>query len=127
MEDLRDEARPTRGTASLLGWLLFNPALSRLLRGTISAHSIGIVAVEERAMFPRVRDVIRHSRQPFQRVHRFEVSSEGRIVLEPLVDDCLLAVEVNEPLERQGVLHHIAGEVLERLGVLGRYRVCDVR
>jgi len=41
--------------------------LSRLLRGAISAHSIGIVAVKERAMLPRVRDVIRQSRQPFQR------------------------------------------------------------
>ena len=84
MKDLRDEARPTRGTAALLGWLLFNLGLSRLLRGAISAHSIGIVAVEERAMFPRIRDVIRHSGQPFQRVHPFEVASKSRIVLEPL-------------------------------------------
>ena len=68
MKDLRDEARPTRGRAALLGGLLFNPALSRLLHGAISAHSIGIVAVEECAVFPRVRDVIRHSRQPFQRI-----------------------------------------------------------
>ena len=45
MEDLRDEARPTRGTAALLGWLLFNFALSRLLGGAISACSIGIVGV----------------------------------------------------------------------------------
>ena len=50
-------------------------------------------------MFPRVRDVIRHSRQPFQRVHRFDVSSQTRIVLERLVDDRLLAIEVDEPLE----------------------------
>jgi hypothetical protein len=50
-------------------------------------------------MFPRVRDVIRHSRQPFQRVHRFEVPSESLIVLESLVDDRLLAVEVDEPLK----------------------------
>jgi len=54
MEDLRDQARPTRGTAALLGWLLFNLGLSRLLRGAISAHSIAIVAVKERAM-PCVR------------------------------------------------------------------------
>ena len=50
-------------------------------------------------MSPRVRDVIRHSRQPFERVHRFEVPSESRIVLERLVDDRLLAVEVHEPLK----------------------------
>ena len=99
MKDLRDEARPTRGTAALLGGLLFNLALSRLLRGAISARSIGIVAIEKRAMFPRVRDVIRHSRQPFQRVHRFEVPSESRIVL-PLVDDGLLAVE---PRDREAI------------------------
>ena len=67
MEDLRDEARPTRGRAALLGGRLFNLALFRLLHGAISAHSIGIVAVEVGAMLPQVRDVIRHSRQPFQR------------------------------------------------------------
>jgi hypothetical protein len=38
MKSLRDEARPTRGTAALLDWLLFNLALSWLLRGAISAH-----------------------------------------------------------------------------------------
>ena len=37
MEDLGDQARPTRGTAALLGWLLFNLGLSRLLCGAISA------------------------------------------------------------------------------------------
>jgi hypothetical protein len=36
MKSLRDEARPTRGTAALLDWLLFNLALSWLLRGAIS-------------------------------------------------------------------------------------------
>src|SRR6266581_3642737 len=63
MEDLRDEARPARTTAALLGGLPFNLVLSRLLRGAISAHSMGIVAVEERAVSPRVRDVIRHPRE----------------------------------------------------------------
>jgi len=56
-------------------------------------------AVEEWAMFPRVRDVIRHSRQPFQRMHGFAIPSQSRIVLERLVDDCLLAVEVDESLK----------------------------
>jgi hypothetical protein len=126
MKDLRNEARPTRGRAALLGGLLFNLALSRLLRGAISADSIGIVAVEERAMFPRVRDVVRHSRQPFQRVHRFEVPSESRIVL-PLVDDRLLAVEVDEPLKGQGVSRHISGQVLEGVRIIRRYRLSDVR
>jgi len=78
-------------------------------------------------MFPRVRDVIGHSRQPFQRVHRFEVPSKSRIVLEPLVDDRLLAVEVDEPLKRQGVSRHITGQVLEDLRVIRRYRLSDVR
>ena len=78
-------------------------------------------------MFPRVRDVIRHSRQPFQRVHRFEVPSESRIVFEPIVEDRLLAVEVDEPLKGQAVSRHIPGQVLERLRVIGRYRLSDVR
>jgi hypothetical protein len=40
-------------TAALLGWLLLDLALSRLLRGgAISAHSIDIGGVEVRAMFP---------------------------------------------------------------------------
>ena len=42
--------------------------------------------------------MIRHSRQPVQRVHRFEVPPESRIVLEPFVDNRLLAVEVDESL-----------------------------
>jgi hypothetical protein len=42
MEDFRDQTRPTRGTPALVGRLLFNLALSRLLRGAISAHSIGM-------------------------------------------------------------------------------------
>ena len=78
-------------------------------------------------MFPRIRDVIRHSRQPFQRVHRFEVPSESRIVFEPLVDDRLLAVEVDEPLKGQGVSHHVPRQVLEGLRVIRRYRLSDVR
>ena len=78
-------------------------------------------------MFPRVRDVSRHSRQPFQRVHRFEVPSEARIVLERLVDDCLLAVEVDEPLKGQGVFDHVPRQVFEGLRVIRRYRLSDVR
>ena len=42
MEDLRDEARPARTTATILGWLRFDLGLSRLLHGAISAHAIGI-------------------------------------------------------------------------------------
>jgi len=45
MKDLRDQTRPARGTAALLGWLLIDLGLCRLLPGAISAHSIGIVAV----------------------------------------------------------------------------------
>ena len=78
-------------------------------------------------MSPRVRDVVRHPRQPFQRVHRFEVPPESRIVLEPLVDDRLLAVKVHEPLKGQGVPRHIPGQVLEGRRVIGRYRLSDVR
>jgi len=59
VKDLRDEARPTRGRAALLGWLLFDLALSRLLRGAISAHAIGIVAVEERRLAAAGWSVIR--------------------------------------------------------------------
>ena len=36
LEDLRDQARPTGGTAALVGWLLFKLALSRLLGGASS-------------------------------------------------------------------------------------------
>ena len=67
--------------------------------GDATVGGLAGIAREERAMFPRVRDVVRHSRQPFQRVHRFEIPSESRIVLERLVDDRLLAIEVDEPLE----------------------------
>ena len=37
LEDLRDQARPTGGTAALVGWLLFKLALSRLLKGALLA------------------------------------------------------------------------------------------
>ena len=47
-------------------------------------------------------------------------------MLEPLVDNCLLAVEVHEPLERQGIADRIAGHVLEGLRVVRRYRLADV-
>jgi hypothetical protein len=57
----------------------------------------------------------------------FEVPSEGRIVLEPLVDDRLLAVEVDEPLKGQGVSGHVPGQLVERLRVVPRDRFSDVR
>jgi hypothetical protein len=66
-------------------------------------------------------------RQPLQTLDGFEVACESRIVLEPLVDDRLLAVEVDEPLERQGVSHDIPGQVLEGLRIVSRYRLSDVR
>jgi hypothetical protein len=87
----------SRGTAALLDWLLFNLALFWLLRGAISAHSIGKVAVEKRSIFPRVRDVIRHSRQ------------------------------LDEPLKGVRVSRHIPGQVLEGLRIIRRYRLSDVR
>ena len=44
-----------------------------------------------------------------------------------LVDDGLLAVEVDEPLEGQGVPRHIPGQVLDGLRVIRRHRLSDVR
>ena len=74
-----------------IGWLLFNLAFSRLLHGAIFAHSIGIVAVDERAMFPRVRDVIGHSRQPFQRdaseLPRGVIDRESKARIDTLIEE----------------------------------------
>ena len=127
VEHLRYESRPARAAAALLGGLLFNRGLSRFEGGAIAAYAVGIVGVEKGALSPGVRDVIRHSRQPFPRVHRFDVSPESRIVLEPLVDDRLLAVEVDEPLKGQSVSDHIPGHVLEGRPVIRRYRLSEVR
>lgn len=45
----------------------------------------------------------------------------------PLVDDGLLAVEVDEPLKGQGVSRHIPAQVLDGPRVIRRYRLSDVR
>jgi hypothetical protein len=46
LKDLRDEPRPTRTAAALLGWLLFKLARSRLLGGAISTDAIGIHGIK---------------------------------------------------------------------------------
>jgi hypothetical protein len=55
------------------------------------------------------------------------VLAEARIRPETAIDDCLLAIDVDEPLQRQGCSHDIARQVLDGARVLRRDRLSDVR
>jgi hypothetical protein len=69
--------------------------------------------------------VVAHAGQPLQRVEGLEVASQGG-VHPGAVEDGLLAVEVHELLQREGVSDHVGGGVLEALPVVGIDRLAHV-
>jgi hypothetical protein len=69
-----------------------------------------------------VWDVVGETGHPIERVHGLEVSPE-RGVHAGAVDDGLVAVEVDELLEREGHSDEIAREVFDGLLVLGPSRL----
>ena len=77
------------------------------------------MAVEEGPVLPRVGDVVAHTGQPLERVEGLEVAPQGRVQARA-VEDGLLAVEVDELAEREGVSHEVGGGVLESLPLLRR-------
>jgi hypothetical protein len=74
----------------------------------------------------RIRDVIRHPRQPAQRVHRLEIPAQARIGPQAPADNGLLPIQVDQPLEGQWVSDDVARQVLDGLGVPRRDRVPEV-
>jgi hypothetical protein len=63
-------------------------------------------------LFPRVRDVIAHARQPLERMEGLEVTAQAGIHLRA-VEHRLLAIEVHELLEREGRAEEIGRNVLD--------------
>ena len=76
-------------------------------------------------MSSRVRDVVGHARQPFQRVHGLEVAAQAGIHLRP-VQHGLLAVEVDELFQRERIPDDVTRHVLDGPFVLDRDRLTDM-
>ena len=88
-------------------------------------EATGILAVEQRAVLSRIGDVVAHAGEPLERIHRLEVTAQGR--LHPrAVEHRLLAVEVDELPEREGVADQVGGGVLETQLVRGHDRLAHV-
>jgi hypothetical protein len=75
-------------------------------------------------MLSGVRDVIGKASEPFERVHSLKVSPEAGIHFR-MIQDGLLAIDVNELFQAEGISHKLRGEVLEGLVVLGRDGLTD--
>jgi len=88
-------------------------------------HVVGVVGIEVGAMLAGVGDMVGQTRQPLQRVHGLEVSAE-RGIHAGSIQHGLLAVEVDEYLERERAPDHVAGHVLDGLLVLERDRLADM-
>src|SRR2546426_9177602 len=76
-------------------------------------------------MFAGVGDVVGQARQPFQRVHGLEIAAE-RGIHAGAVQHGLLAVEVDELLERERIPDDVTRHVLDGLLILERDRLADM-
>jgi hypothetical protein len=72
-----------------------------------------------------VGDVVAHARQPLQGIERLEVSAERRVHT-GAIQHGLVAVEVDELLEREWRSDEVARHVLDGLLVRERDRLADV-
>ena len=126
LEHLGDEPSPGGRAAAPRRRLRFAGVGRFLLARALAADAVGVVSVEVGAVSERIGDMVGETGQPLQRVHRLEVSPE-RGVHAGAVEHCLLAVEVDELLEREGRPDEITCQVLDRLLVLEGDRLADVR
>jgi hypothetical protein len=73
--DLGDQPGPSRG-AALARLLRVRDRLVGRRRLGGASGAVGVLAVEERSVLPRVGDVVAQASQPLERVHRLEVPAE---------------------------------------------------
>jgi hypothetical protein len=85
-----------------------------IVRVAGATDPIGVLAVEEGAVLPGVGDVIAHAGEPLERVQGFEVPAQGGVHA-GAVEDGLLAVEVDELLEGEGVSDEIGDGIFEAM------------
>jgi hypothetical protein len=113
----RGRATPRRRLGSQ-GGVRFRPAAS-------ASHAVCVLAVEQGAMLSGIGDVVAHAGEPLERVQGFEVPAQGGIHPRA-IENRLLAVEVDQLLERERVSDEVGGGVLEALLVRSRDRLTHV-
>jgi hypothetical protein len=77
--DLGDQPGPAWGAAP--PGLRFGRDAGGVRLGAVGGASdaIRVLAVEQRTVLPRVRDVVTHAGEPFERVHGLEVTAQGGV------------------------------------------------
>ena len=126
LEHLGNEPGPGRRAGAPRRRLRLAGVARFSLARPLAADAVGVVGVEVGAVSARIGDVVGETGQPLHRVHRLDVSPK-RGVHAGAVEHGLVAVEVDEFLEREGRTDEITSQVLDSLLVLEGDRLGDVR